>query len=685
MKDKYIENKIIDLINNSEKPLKLNAILDKLKIARNFRPKVKRFLRELIRDGIIDKYKNTYVSKKIKTGNIITGKVDLKKDFGFLLAEDGEDVFLNKRTIENLLPGDEIEVYVKKSDRGGKEGILKKIIKRTQEPLVCKIIKYGICFAVPINRESPFIKVKEDDKIKEGDIVLLKVVESDKKLYGHVISKLYDTGDINQYKEFILNKYDISQAFPSDVLKETEDININYKEILQRTDLRKENVITIDPADAKDFDDAVSLSKKDGFYFLGVHIADVSYYVREGTLLDKEAFKRSFSTYLPGEVFPMLPQRLSSDICSLRENEDRLTFSIFIKFDNAGKLLSYEIKETVIKNKKRFTYEEVEDILNNKKEIKNTEIKNMLFLMNELKEKIKIRFQENGNIDFNLGEPVFIFDNKKIVDIKRKETLESHKIIEYFMISANICAADFILKNYKYGIFRVHPEPFKNDIYEFNTFLKVIGFGARIKKGTNKEFQKILMKASGSKLQYLIEKNLLKTMSLATYSEKNTGHFGLGLEKYTHFTSPIRRYADLIVHRIIKNSLGVQKSDLPGRENLKTLSKHISEREEKTENAENEIFRVYMLNFLKNRMGDKFFATIIKIVKNGIIVELEEYPVEGFISFDTINDDYYIYDPERMLAIGKKTKKIYKLGDSISVIIIRIDMDSQKLLLEIEE
>jgi len=472
MKKLPVENEIVELINNSKKPLKLNAILDKLKIARNYRSGVKRSLRDLIKRGIIDKYKNTYVAVNFKQDNIISGKVELKRDFGFLLTGD-EDVFLNKKTIENLLPGDEIEVYIKKSDRGGKEGILKKIIKRTQSPVVCKIIKYGILFAVPINRESPFIGLKGNEGAKEGDVVLVKVVETDKKLSGNIIAKLYDTGDITQYKEFILNKYEIDTSFPADVLNEAHGIECDKDDYADRLDLRDEIVITIDPVDAKDFDDAVSLKKQNGFYFLGVHIADVSNYVREETALDKEAKHRSFSTYLPGEVYPMLPEKLSSDICSLRENEDRLTFSIFIKFDNNGEVISYDIKETIIKNKKRFTYEEVEDILNNKKDEKNKKIKDMLFLMSELKEKLKKKLWQNGNIDFTLGDPVFIYDgNKKIIDIKRKETLSSHKIIEYFMISANICAADFILNRYKYGIFRVHPKPFHKDIEEYNFLLK---------------------------------------------------------------------------------------------------------------------------------------------------------------------------------------------------------------------
>jgi len=686
MEKKPNQKEIVDLINNSKKPLKLNAIVDRLKIDRKYRPGVKRVLRDLVRDNLINKYKNTYVSKEAKQDIVITGKVDLKKDFGFLLVNDGEDVFLNKRTIENLLPGDEIEVYVKKSERGGKEGVLKRVISRTQNPVICRIVKYGNYFAVPLNRESPFIRIKQDGEIREGDVILARVIETGGKLTGNIISKLYDTNDISQYKEFILNKYEIERIFPADVVKEADNIkNTDHKNTSGRVDLRDEVVITIDPADAKDFDDAVSLTRQDNGYVLGVHIADVSYYVKEGTHLDNEARKRAFSVYLPEEVYPMLPEKLSADVCSLRENEDRLTFSIFIRFDENAGIKSYDIKETMIKNKKRFTYEEVENILKDKSHVKDDDIKNVLFLMNELKEKLRKKFRQNGNVDFSLGEPEFKYDrNKKIIDVKRKELLESHKIIEYFMISANICAADFILKNRKYGIFRVHPRPFNKDVMEFNAFLKILGLNAKLKKGTNKEFQKILDVASKSNLRYLIEKNLLKAMPLAKYSEKNTGHFGLGLDKYTHFTSPIRRYADLLVHRMVKKSIKFHQSDLPDKSRLKFLAEFISDREEKTEKAENEIFRIYLLDFLKKRMGDSFPATITKITKNGIVAELDEYPVDGFIDFDTMDDDYYVYDSRNMTAFGKRTGKIYRLGSRISVIIVRIDMDSQKMLLEIE-
>jgi len=310
----------------------------------------------------------------------------------------------------------------------------------------------------------------------------------------------------------------------------------------------------------------------------------------------------------------------------------------------------------------------------------------MLLLMNSLKSILKEKFRRGGNVDFTLGEPILILDeDKKVLDIKRKQTLDSHKLIEYFMISANVCAADFILEKQGYGMFRIHPPPAGRDLLEFNIFLKAMGVSYRLKKGTNREFQEALIAAGESDKQYLIERNLLRAMQLASYSEKNIGHFGLGLKRYTHFTSPIRRYADLVVHRLIKSFLAAKGGNNPERGGLKSVAAHISDREEKSEKAENEIYRVYALDFLKKRVGDEFEALITKITKNGMLCELSEYPIEGFIAFEDMEADYYIFDPERLTATGRRTKKSYMIGNTVSVIIMKIDMESQKMELELQQ
>lgn len=287
-------------------------------------------------------------------------------------------------------------------------------------------------------------------------------------------------------------------------------------------------------------------------------------------------------------------------------------------------------------------------------------------------------------IDFSIGEPSFIYGpNGEIFNIIRKETLESHKIIEFFMIYANICAADFISKNFKKGIFRIHPAPSGKDIKEFNIFLNATGMNFKLHKGTNKEFQEILNNLENSSKSDLIKKRLLRAMRLARYSEKNIGHFGLALKKYTHFTSPIRRYADIVCHRLIKHSFRLKQMQNIDIKYLKDVSYKITECEERAEKAEAEVFKLYAFSFLKSKIGEEFFAIITKITKNGFFAELEKYPIEGFVNFDNIYDDYYEYDYERQIAFGLRTKKIFKIGTRVKVVISRINLEFLKMELEL--
>jgi ribonuclease R len=688
MKYKLDREEIRGLLSGEGKPLNLNTIMHRLKIPRQYRAEAKKTVKELAREGKVNKKGNKFFTGAGGPSNVARGKVELKNNFGFLLAEEGEDIFLGREATGNLLPGDEVEVYVRKSRKGGREGALKSIIQRTRSPLMCRVKKIGpLCFAVLTFKDNPVIKLKEGcEGLEHGDIVLLRVEEKNNSLSGEVISRFFDKDDIKIYKQFILDKYEVGSGFPRGAVAEAEALDFNEKETAGRADLRGETIITIDPYDAKDFDDAVSLKKDGDIYRLGVHIADVAHYVRTGSQIDAEARERGTSVYLPGEAIPMLPEKLSNGVCSLREGEDKMTFSVFMEIDGRGEVVSYDIKESVIRNAKRFTYEEVEDILLGISGFKDEKITGMLKLMNELRVILKEKFRRGGNIDFTLGEPTLTMDDEgRVTDIKRKNVLDSHKVIEYFMISANICAADRILRDQNYGMFRVHPPPVDRDIYEFNQFLKALGIDFHMRKGTNREFQEALVATGDPAKNFLLERNLLRAMQLATYSEKNIGHFGLGLKRYTHFTSPIRRYADLVVHRIIKKMIGAAGGDNPERGELKKTAAQISDREEKSEKAENEVFRVYALDFLKNKVGQACGALITKVTKNGLLCELADYPVEGLLSFDTMEDDYYIFDQERLLALGRRTKKIYRTGDTVSAIIMKVDMESQKMELELDK
>ncbi len=678
------KEEIVELLKNEGKSLDVKTVLHKLKLANSARGTVKQILKKLSKQGAINMERKKFSGEKVS--KTITGKIDLRNDYGFLVQPDGNDIFVGRSSAEDLLPGDIIEVYPHVSRAGGIEGELKRIVKRTESPVMCRVKKFGgDVFGVLTFKPGPIIKIrKPSEALGEGDLILVKAEYDNGKLYGEVIAHLYDKSDMKLYMQFILARNEIRQDFPDVVLSEAAAIGIDTSNLGSRMDLRDEIIVTVDPKDAKDFDDAISIEKKDGKYRLGVHIADVTHYMKEGSALDAEASLRGTSVYLPGAVIPMQPEKLSNDICSLREGVDRMTFSIFMNMDENGFIEDYEIRESVIRNHKRFTYEEVEGILTGG-ECKDEKVKEALFLMNELKEKLKANFRAGGSIDFDLGEPVFVYnDDWSVADIVRKEPLESHKLIEYFMISANICAADFITKNSKFGMFRVHEKPFQRDLDDFNAYMRGMGIDVSLKKGTNKEFQQVLEKVRNSEKKNLVQKKLLRSMKLARYSEKNLGHFGLGLEKYTHFTSPIRRYADVMVHRLIKHFQRIEAMKDAQREYLKQVAVNISVNEEKAEKAENDAFRLYCLDFLKDRVGDVFEAVVSRVTKNGFVMELGEYPVEGFVNFDAL-DEYYTFDQYRQAAIAKRSKKIIKTGDIFSVIIVRIDLEALKLELEPEK
>ncbi|PKL91001.1 MAG: hypothetical protein CVV21_09350 [Candidatus Goldiibacteriota bacterium HGW-Goldbacteria-1] len=680
---------VLSVIKEKGISVNVKSVLIALGAPKTERSKIKKILKQLAREGSIEKSRNRFaVSGAFERSNTIQGKVDLKADFGFLLVEGGEDIFLGRRTVAELLPGDEVEIYVKKSRVGAREGTLKRIIKRGDGPFMCRVKMVGTrLYASLVFKETPFIKLKKSDfELKINDIVLIEISETPDGLAGEVISHLDDTDNVEMHKLFILNKRDIRQKFHDNVLAEADKLEIPKDVIKGRVDLRKDTIITIDPFDAKDFDDAISLYTENGNYMLGVHIADVTHFLQEGTAMDEEAYERSVSTYLPGEVIPMLPERLSNDMCSLVEGKDRLTFSVFMEINPEGEVIKYDIKESVIRNSKRFAYEQVEDIIKGRLEIKDRNIKEMVFLMAELKDVLRKKMLEGGMVDFDLGEPILLMgDGFQVRDIRRKMGLDSHKLIEYCMIYANVCAADFITKNYSAGMFRIHPQPVEKDIMEFNDFAAAMGYIVRIKKPESKEFQAAAAKIKGTDKSIFLERKLLRAMQLARYSEVNQGHFGLALKKYTHFTSPIRRYADVVVHRLIKNKLGTQSMKDTDKAYLKGSAYDISTHEENSEKAENDIFRLYALNFLKEKLGDTLEVIITRITKNGFVVELAQYPVEGFMNFDAMRDDYYLYDESRQMAVGRRTKKIFKLGDKISAIIVKITLETLKMELEIDE
>ncbi|MCE5299494.1 MAG: RNB domain-containing ribonuclease, partial [Spirochaetia bacterium] len=354
---------IINLIKSEKKQVNVNTVLDRLKLPRSYRGTVKRIMKELANRGVLNRNRNRYASHEAK--KTITGRIDLRNPFGFMEnPAGGDDIFISPPQAGDLLPGDEIEIWPVKGRSGKIEGELKRIVKRTQSPIMCRVkrIANEVYAFLPF-KSSPAIRLnKPEDKYKDGDLILVKVEQKDSGVYGDVVSHIYDKSNLELYKQFILDRCEIRQIFPAAALKEAQATETGGY-LSARVDLRGETIITIDPVDAKDFDDAVSLRMEGGAYMLGVHIADVSHYVKEASALDIEASLRGTSVYLPGSVIPMLPEKLSNDVCSLKPGLDRMTFSIFMEIDTHGNMVDFDIRESVINSKRRFTYEEVEQIV----------------------------------------------------------------------------------------------------------------------------------------------------------------------------------------------------------------------------------------------------------------------------------------------------------------------------------
>lgn len=478
----------------------------------------------------------------------------------------------------------------------------------------------------------------------------------------------------------ILEKYRIRENFPQNALKESESIpaGIELPETGRRLDLRRSMVFTIDGADAKDLDDAVSIEKTAGGWKLGVHIADVSYYVRKGSHLDREAQKRANSFYFITRVVPMFPEKLSNGICSLNPGEDRLTLSIIMDIDTNGAVTKYSLHESVIHTSYRLTYEKVQDYLDGREEYPSPELRKSLSEMNELYQILYKKRIREGAIDLDFREQKCVLDeNSEPVKFWLKDRLNSERIIEEFMLVANQTTAKFLAEKGK-SIYRIHSEPTPEKIQDFVRLALKLGhkiYGVPIPSPL--ELQRVLDESKNKPHKELVSQLLLRSMQQARYDTDNIGHFGLGFEFYTHFTSPIRRYADLIVHRLIKNS--IMKDKAPNSEysedELRKIADHISTMERVAMESERDFYKIKSIRFMEGKVNKKFDGMITGVSSFGIFVQIKMFGVEGLVRYGDMDDDYYYYDEKNYCAVGKKSRKKYTLGDSVNIIVKKVNVE----------
>ena len=666
----------------------------------------KKVLKSMEREGLIVRTKKDKFGVPERLG-LITGKLQVhQKGFGFLLPEtEGEkDVFIPSSSMNGAMNGDKVLVQITREDLNGKkrEGEVREVLERSNNKIIGVYEdSRNFGFVVPEDtrlNQDIFISKKDRNGAKDGDVVICEIVKwADKRRSPEGIVKevLGRKGDKGLDILTIIKKYGLPEEFPEKVLSYAENIEeeIDSKEYTRRKDLRNLRMVTIDGEDAKDLDDAVSIERLDnGKFRLGVHIADVSHYVREKNPLDKEALKRATSVYLIDRVIPMLPKKLSNGICSLNPKVDRLALSCFMVIDKNGKVIQHEIEESVIKTSERMTYTDVTKILENNDEelIKRydylvDDFKAMEELCNILREK-RIK---RGAIDFNFEESKIILnDLGKPIDIKPYDRAIANRIIEEFMLVCNETIAEHMFWTNLPFVYRIHEEPDEEKLEKFKEFVYNLGYIVRWGQEAHpRALQDILEKVKGKKEETVVSTLLLRSMMQAKYSPECVGHFGLAAKYYCHFTSPIRRYPDLQIHRIIKEQLnGKIDEKRAGRLTniVEIASKQSSEMERLAQEAEREVDDLKKAEYMQERIGEEFTAIISSVTSFGLFVELPN-TIEGLIHITALDDDYYIYDEAHLCLIGERTKKVYRLGDEIKVKCTRVDIDNREVYFDLIE
>lgn len=687
-----MKKKIIAFFSkNPNKLFKVNEVADDLGINEFYEyNELREIINKLSKEGFLTRQGKKFMYV-LEQKPIIGVFESSRGSYGFVKTEDKyyPDIYISAGNINGALNGDIVEVLItKKAKRKNAEGEIIKVIKRAKENLVGIIKKEKEVYYVQVDYEG----VKQDIHIKKsslngankGDKVVIEIFSDPKesnKLHAKVIDILGAKGEYDTELATIAYELGLPYKFPKEVLIEAENIDehIAEEEIKKRLDYRNKNVFTIDPEDAKDFDDALSLELlPNGNYSVGIHIADVSYYVKTGSNIFNEALKRGTSIYFVGKVIPMLPEKLSNKICSLVPNEDRLTYSVIVEITETGKIIDYVIEKTVINSKRRFTYEEVQNIL----ETGKGDFANDLITLNKIARILRKKREKKGSINFHSSEVKFILDeNNKPMSIVPKKIMESNELVEDFMLLANQIVAKHVNnKKERYDfIYRVHDKPDEEKIKEFARFVKSFGFSFDVSMAiTPKHFQKLLNEIKGSDAENIINDMAIRAMAKAIYSTENIGHYGLAFTYYTHFTSPIRRFPDLIVHKLIYNYTKSLPKEFPINK-LEEFADISSDRERAAQNAERISVKMKQIEFIQSKLGDEFEAIITNITNFGMFIELKDSLIDGLVHLKDLTDDYYVYDEKNFLMVGKKKKKKYKLGEKIKVQLIRINKERREL------
>ncbi len=692
-----MKKKIISFFKkNSNTSFKSKDIAKRLKLASDDEiVSLKHFLHQLYEEKFLTRNGKRYKMNQNASSGKITGELQISPGgFGFVVPNNKKlgDIFIASRNLSTAFSGDTVEVALFAKRKGKNiEGQIVNVISRKRTNIVGTLRKSQVTYFVkpdePEIHRDIYVDKENLKGAKEGDKVIVGNLFWDTSLLnpeGEIIEVIGKAGTKDAEISSIAYEFHLPFKFSSKALEEAERISENFSadDLKDRGDFRKHNVFTIDPADAKDFDDALSIEiLENENYSIGIHIADVSHYVSIGSALDREALERGNSVYLVGGVIPMLPEKLSNNICSLVPNKDRMTYSVIVEMTKRGKVENYQIKKTIINSKRRFTYDEVQEIIEDSK----GDFEKEVLLLNEIAQNLrKKRFREGG-IEFSTPEIRFNLDeHNKPIAIYRKDAKESNMLVEEFMLLANkICATHisaFKNESSKPFVYRVHDYPDAEKIIEFSRFVKSLGFSfdPGLSKNT-KQFHSLMLQIKGREEEALINELAIRSMAKAVYSTKNIGHYGLGFKQYTHFTSPIRRYSDLIVHRMLFHYLEGNNKSIYSPLKLEEISNNISATERSAIEAERLSIKIKQIEYLENHIGESFHAVISGVTHFGLFVKILDILAEGLIRVRDLEGDFYVYDEKKYSLIGRKTKKQYRLGDKVWVKLVRVDQEKSEL------
>ncbi len=696
-----LHDRILGFLSDHGKPVSVRDLVRRLGLGKDERQELKPVLRRLLEDGEAVKVRGTRLGLPARMNLVVGRLVCNPAGYGFVQPENRQkgqsDVYVSAFNIKEALHGDRVVARIERSTPKGPEGRIIRVLERGLTHLVGRYEEDGRAggHVVPFDRRvlhEAFVAPGDNAGARSGEMVTLEITRpptATRNPAGKVLAVLGKLDEKGVDLKVVMAKYGLPDAFPAEVEADASRVpqSVSEADTRGRTDFRSWATVTVDPETARDHDDAISLDRlPNGHWRLAVHIADVAHYVREGSALDQEAYLRGTSVYFPDRVVPMLPHALSSNICSLVDGQDRLTQTVILELDGRGAVKKAEFHDGVVRSAARMSYQQVQKIVDGDAELRErfAPLVPLFERMDELARLMRKRRSERGSLDFDLPEPkILLGPDGEMTGIVASERLDSMRVIEEFMLAANEAVAERLHEAGVGALYRIHEQPDPEKVEEFAELVASLGY--RIPGSLNgvrpEAFQRVLRQIAGKPEEKLVSTLLLRTMKLARYHEENLGHFGLATGMYAHFTSPIRRYPDLVVHRALRALRGGRDAQRESflREKLPEMGLHLSEMERRATDAERELAEWKKVRFMADKLGEKFNGYVTGVQAFGLFVELEEVYVQGLVHVSSMGDDYYRMNEKAHLLKGENTGKVYRLGDRVAVQLARVDLERRQI------